>query len=89
MLPGQLDLFGSTTLPSTGLVGVQARLSSACHCGCDIIPIGSSNAPHSAAITCNRCHKHRGWLSRAEHERISAIVNESGRAEPIDIGGKR
>ena len=89
MLPGQLDLFGESTLPSTGLVGLQARLSSPCNCGCDIVVIGSGKAMHSAAITCAQCRNHRGWLSRAELDRIGAIVSESGRpTEPIDIRGR-
>ena len=86
MLPGQLDLFGNTIAPSTGLIGVQLRLSSPCHCGSNIVAIGSSKAMHKAAICCSECNHHRGWLSRAEVERITAIISKSGRpTEPIDI----
>jgi hypothetical protein len=92
MLPGQLDLFDNTvTAPSTAAVtGIRLRLPSPCHCGSGTVIIGSSAGPHSASIRCAGCDRHRGWLSRAEVERISAIVGESGRpTEPIDIGGAR
>ena len=94
MLPGQLQfdfLEPVTTAPSTAAVaGVQLRLSSPCTCGCNIVIVGSSKAMHSASIHCAGCSQHRGWLSRAEHERISAIVGKSGRpTEPIDIGSAR
>jgi hypothetical protein len=91
MLPGQLDLFGNTvTAPSTGLIGLQLRFSSPCHCGCSIVITGSSAGPYSASIRCNECGVHRGWLSRAEVEHLATIVGESGRStEPIDIGGVR
>jgi hypothetical protein len=91
MLPNQLDLFdNATTTPSTGLTGLQLRLSSPCHCGSDIVVVGSSKGPHSAAIACGQCHKHRGWISRAEFDRIAAIIGESGRSNaPINIGGAR
>jgi hypothetical protein len=91
MLPGQLDLFQSTTTaPSTGLSGVQLRLPSPCNCGSGIVTIGSSKAMHNAAIRCSECGVHRGWLSRAEVEHLAAIVGESGRpTEPIDIGSAR
>ena len=86
MLPGQLDLFGNPTLPSTGIVGLQLRLPSACHCGCDIVVIGGAKAMHSAGIRCSQCSVHRGRLSHTEFERIGALVSESGRPTgPIDI----
>lgn len=86
MLPGQLDLFGECTVPSTGLIGVRLRWSSPCTCGSAVVTVGASGGPHSAAIRCDKCRKHRGWLARAEFERISTIVGESGRpSEPIDI----
>ena len=89
MLPGQLDLFGEATVPSTGIVGLQLRLSSPCHCGCTIVVVGSAQGPHSAAITCAECRQHRGWLSRTEFERITAFISKSGRpTEPIDIRGR-
>jgi hypothetical protein len=92
VLPGQLDLFGDTvTAPSSGLAGVRLRFSSPCRdCGCGVVVINSSKGPHSAAIRCEGCNCHRGWLSRGEVERIAAIVGESGRpTEPIEIGGGR
>jgi hypothetical protein len=92
MLPGQLDLFDNTvTAPSTAAVtGTRLRLSSPCHCGSNIVVIGSSAGPHSASIRCAECNRHRGWLSRGETERIAAIVGTSGRpTEPIDIGSAR
>ncbi len=87
VLPGQLDLFDNTvTAPSTAaLTGTRLHLPSPCHCGSSIVIVGSSAGPHSASIRCAECNQHRGWLSRAEHDRISAIVGKS--TEPIDIGG--
>ena len=88
MLPGQLDLFGDNcTVSSTGIVGLRLRLSSPYLCGCDIVIVGSSKGPHSAAITCDRCHKHRGWISRAEFDHIATIINNSSSRpiEPIDL----
>ncbi len=89
MLPGQLDLFGDTvTAPSTAAVaGTRLRLPSPCTCGSGVVIVGSSAGPHSASIRCTRCNQHRGWLSRAEFERIAVIVGKSGRlAEPIKMG---
>ena len=75
----QLSLFGEgTTAPSSSLVGLRLRLPSPCGaCGSTIVTIGTSKGPHSAAIACGRCHKHRGWLSRAEFDRIAADVEIS------------
>jgi hypothetical protein len=94
MLPGQLQfdfLEPVTTAPSTAAVtGTRLRLPSPCHCGSDIVTIGSSKGPHNAAIHCSGCGVHRGWISRAEFDRIVAIIGKSGRpAQPIDIGSAR
>jgi hypothetical protein len=90
VLPGQLDLFGESTVPSTGIIGVRLRFASPCRCGCDVVVVGGPKGPHNAAITCSQCHKHRGWLGRTDFDRIIATISTSIRPTgPIDIGAKR
>jgi hypothetical protein len=52
MLPGQLDLFGNCTQPSTRLIGLQLCLSSACSaCGSNIVTIGRLTKPSPQSDT--------------------------------------
>jgi hypothetical protein len=62
----QLNLFPEPTAPSSSLFGRQVHLSSPCNCGCSLVTVGSSKAMHEAAIHCNRCGRHRGWLSKQD-----------------------
>jgi hypothetical protein len=91
MLPGQPDLFGDCTLSSTSIVGLPLRLPSACGaCGSAIVTLGASRGPHSGAIICDGCNRHRGWISRIEFERIGSFVSKFGRpTEPIKVGSRQ
>jgi hypothetical protein len=78
----QLGLFPEIAAPSSSLFGRQVHLSSPCNCGCSIVTVGSSRGPHEAAIRCNRCGRHRGWLSKQD---AAALRAEIGSGNQLSI----
>ena len=88
MLPNQLDMFA--TAPSTSLAGLQVLVSRRCiTCGSNAAVLGSSRAMHHAAVLCDRCHRHRGWLGAESAQFINSIIDAFGRpTAPIIIRDK-
>jgi hypothetical protein len=87
MLPGQYELFPEITAPSSSLIGLQVRFQSPCGCGSTVVVLESSKAMHEAAIRCNECGKHRGWISRRDADALRAELGRLGKrpTEPISI----
>jgi hypothetical protein len=78
MLPGQLNLFESTTTPSTSWLGVLTVLPRACACGSITGVVGSSRACHHARLTCARCGTHAAWLSASALAGINEQIDHIG-----------
>jgi hypothetical protein len=87
MLPGQLDLFVSSsavTASSTTIIGLMVELPRSCRCGSCISTIGSSKGPHYAELSCAACDGHTGWLPRQAIPLINGIIDAFGRpTQPI------
>jgi hypothetical protein len=81
MLPGQLDMFGST-VASTSPAGLTIILPRPCRsCGETMAVIGSSKGPHCAELHCVACDMHVGWMGRESFNFVAAIIDRFGRPE--------
>ena len=68
--------------------GLLVQTPCACRCGAALAVIGPGKGPHAAALHCEECDVHRGWVSHATHKFLTEIVNQFGRpTEPIVIRG--
>jgi hypothetical protein len=84
---GVADLFGTTTLPSTSIVGLRVTMDRPCRtCGSTNYAIGAGKAMHAASVTCAACGRHGGWVSKTSHDFIDEGVDVFGRPEePIVV----
>jgi hypothetical protein len=71
------DLFGNPTL-----VGLQVRLDRPIDrerpCCRNICIINTGKGPHAGELICIGCGGHRGWLSHATAQWITAVVSKFG-----------
>ena len=90
--PAQLDMFSAGLAPviepSAGneLVGLAITLPEQCpRCRGNDAVIGAGRGPHKASIIC-ACGHHRGWMSVAAFNFITATIQQFGRpTEPICV----
>jgi hypothetical protein len=83
----QLSMFQNVTTPSSSPVGLGVILPKQCtDCGSDSAIIGSSRGPHHAALLCECCGSHRGWLRGTTYKILCDVIENFGRpTEPILI----
>jgi hypothetical protein len=82
------DLFGTTTLPSTSIVGLLVSMADRpCRtCGSTNFVVGAGKAMHAASVMCSACGRHGGWVSQASYAFINEVVDVFGRPEqPIIV----
>jgi hypothetical protein len=77
MLPGQLNLFETTT-PSTSALGLLVTLPRACQCGSTTGAVGSSAGPHHARVVCGQCGRFHSWLPATAIAGINEQIDHIG-----------
>jgi hypothetical protein len=84
----QLDLFRQVAPlpPHDRSHGLSVQMAMPCRCGATLAVIGPGKAPHAAALHCEGCDVHRGWVSHATHRFLIELINRFGRpVEPVAI----
>jgi hypothetical protein len=72
------------------LHGLSVQLSDKCRCGSSVAIIGEGKGPHRAALFCNRCEQHRGWMPNEAHAFLSEVVRIFGTPKtPIRVRRKQ
>jgi hypothetical protein len=76
---------------ATTLIGLRIRLERTVDvpcgmCGETTVAIGPGVGPHVAGLHCAGCDRHRGWLSKAAFDFLTAMVAQFGKpTEPITV----
>jgi hypothetical protein len=83
----QFDLFvASPPAATTPLGGLLAELDDKCRCGSVMAIIDDGVPPHAASLECTHCHRFRGWMAKAEHSFICAVIKQCGALDmPVKI----
>jgi hypothetical protein len=76
----QGELFG-VTYASTSIFGlvIIADRAPCPACGSAELLTGSSKGPHAASLRCNRCDRHRGYVSAALAKFLTEAITRFGR----------
>jgi hypothetical protein len=88
----QLDLFRQPVVPlpphdrSHGLL---VQTPCACRCGAALAVIGPGKGPHAAALHCEECDVHRGWVSHATHQFLIELIKQIRPADRADCHSRR